>query len=237
MLSARAGEEAKVEGLEAGVDDYLTKPFSARELLARVTANIAMSRIRARGQGCRRCQRGARAGTGRARSASPRRRGDRRNMGLGCPERSLRRRRPLCPNVDIDEELCRNGLPLEQVLASIHEGVSGSGRCGYGEVLGDGGGFRCEYRVRQHDGTYRWIEANGRVDLDMQGRPLRFPGVLIDVDHRHRIEWALRQLNEQLEERVAKAIAERESCRRRATAGAKDGSCRSTDGRSCARFQ
>jgi PAS domain S-box-containing protein len=46
MLSARAGEEATVEGLDAGADDYLTKPFSARELLARVSANIAMARVR-----------------------------------------------------------------------------------------------------------------------------------------------------------------------------------------------
>ncbi len=46
FLSARAGEEAKVEGLDAGVDDYLVKPFSTRELLARVSANIAMARVR-----------------------------------------------------------------------------------------------------------------------------------------------------------------------------------------------
>ncbi|MGJ5205517.1 ATP-binding protein [Bradyrhizobium sp. HKCCYLR20261] len=46
MLSARAGEEAKVEGLDAGASDYLSKPFSARELLARVRANIDMSRMR-----------------------------------------------------------------------------------------------------------------------------------------------------------------------------------------------
>ena len=46
MLSARSGEEAKVEGLQAGADDYLTKPFSARELLARVNANLQLARVR-----------------------------------------------------------------------------------------------------------------------------------------------------------------------------------------------
>ncbi len=46
MLSARAGEEARVEGLHKGVDDYLIKPFSARELLARVEARIEISHTR-----------------------------------------------------------------------------------------------------------------------------------------------------------------------------------------------
>lgn len=46
MLSARAGEESKVEGLQAGADDYLVKPFAAREMLARVKANLEMARIR-----------------------------------------------------------------------------------------------------------------------------------------------------------------------------------------------
>ena len=40
MLTAREEEEDKVSGLEAGADDYITKPFSMRELLARVRANI-----------------------------------------------------------------------------------------------------------------------------------------------------------------------------------------------------
>ena len=46
LLSARAGEEARLEGLKHGADDYLTKPFSARELLARVGACIEISRLR-----------------------------------------------------------------------------------------------------------------------------------------------------------------------------------------------
>jgi PAS domain S-box-containing protein len=46
MLSARAGEEARVEGVEMGADDYLTKPFSARELLARVASHLELARVR-----------------------------------------------------------------------------------------------------------------------------------------------------------------------------------------------
>jgi len=46
MLSARAGEESRVEGMGAGADDYLTKPFSARELMARVEAHLSLQRVR-----------------------------------------------------------------------------------------------------------------------------------------------------------------------------------------------
>ncbi|MGH8905705.1 MAG: SpoIIE family protein phosphatase [Egibacteraceae bacterium] len=46
MVSARAGEEAAIEGLDAGADDYLVKPFSARELVARVRVNLEMARTR-----------------------------------------------------------------------------------------------------------------------------------------------------------------------------------------------
>jgi signal transduction histidine kinase/DNA-binding response OmpR family regulator len=47
LLSARAGEEARLEGLAASADDYLVKPFSARDLLGRVDAQILKSRTRA----------------------------------------------------------------------------------------------------------------------------------------------------------------------------------------------
>ena len=46
LLSARAGEDATVAGLEAGADDYIVKPFSARELVARVGAQLELARLR-----------------------------------------------------------------------------------------------------------------------------------------------------------------------------------------------
>jgi PAS domain S-box-containing protein len=46
MLSARAGEEARIDGLSAGADDYLIKPFSARELLARISSQLELARLR-----------------------------------------------------------------------------------------------------------------------------------------------------------------------------------------------
>lgn len=46
LLSARAGEEASIEGIAAGADDYLVKPFSARELIARVEGALRLAQLR-----------------------------------------------------------------------------------------------------------------------------------------------------------------------------------------------
>jgi PAS domain S-box-containing protein len=48
LLSARADEQSRIEGLEAGADDYLIKPFSARELIARVSANLRLADVRSK---------------------------------------------------------------------------------------------------------------------------------------------------------------------------------------------
>jgi signal transduction histidine kinase/DNA-binding response OmpR family regulator len=47
MLSARAGEEARIEGLQRSADDYLVKPFSSRELIARIDAHLSRAEARA----------------------------------------------------------------------------------------------------------------------------------------------------------------------------------------------
>ncbi|ORX86567.1 hypothetical protein K493DRAFT_411315 [Basidiobolus meristosporus CBS 931.73] len=46
LLSAQAGEEARVDGLSAGADDYLVKPFSAKELVARVHTHLELGKLR-----------------------------------------------------------------------------------------------------------------------------------------------------------------------------------------------
>ncbi|MBY8880081.1 SpoIIE family protein phosphatase, partial [Actinacidiphila acidipaludis] len=46
LLSARAGQQASIEGLQSGADDYLVKPFAAAELLARVEANVKLVSLR-----------------------------------------------------------------------------------------------------------------------------------------------------------------------------------------------
>ncbi|MGI5413751.1 SpoIIE family protein phosphatase [Streptomyces chartreusis] len=48
LLTARAGEEESVQGRQAGADDYLAKPFSARQLLARVRTGLELSQMRER---------------------------------------------------------------------------------------------------------------------------------------------------------------------------------------------
>lgn len=46
LITARAGEESRIEGFETGADDYLVKPFSARELLARIKVQMELSKKR-----------------------------------------------------------------------------------------------------------------------------------------------------------------------------------------------
>jgi PAS domain S-box-containing protein len=46
LLSARAGEESRIEGVQAGADDYLVKPFSRRELLASVDGQLRLAQLR-----------------------------------------------------------------------------------------------------------------------------------------------------------------------------------------------
>ncbi|SUE38811.1 Sensor protein fixL [Roseomonas mucosa] len=88
----------------------------------------------------------------------------------------------------IDPALGRQGLSLEQVIATVHPDDKPGLAATIGEVIARGGPYAHQYRVRRADGRYYWIEANGRVDKAPDGTPLRFPGVLLDLEQRRAIE-------------------------------------------------
>lgn len=116
---------------------------------------------------------------------------------------------------NLDPALGRDGLSLEQVAMTVHpddrDGLTGA----ITAAIARGGAYSHQYRVRGADEKYNWIEANGRVECADDGTPLRFPGVLIDVEERRNVEAerdranaALRALNDTLEQRVSARTAD-----------------------------
>ncbi|APX89185.1 hypothetical protein BV394_05195 [Brevirhabdus pacifica] len=93
----------------------------------------------------------------------------------------------------LDPKICSEGVGLDQVVVSIHPEDLPRVEKLIGEAIANGGNYRAEYRVKQYDGVYRWVEANGRCDLDAEGRPAHFPGVLIDIEQRRKTESDLRR--------------------------------------------
>ncbi|WP_072347636.1 MULTISPECIES: PAS domain-containing hybrid sensor histidine kinase/response regulator [unclassified Pseudomonas] len=69
--------------------------------------------------------------------------------------------------------------------------------------------YSAEYRVRRVGGDYRWVLASGRCEFDATGKPLRFPGVLIDINERKTAEASLLKFTRDLEQRVADEVQAR----------------------------
>ncbi|MFP2900125.1 PAS domain-containing protein [Corallococcus sp. 4LFB] len=88
----------------------------------------------------------------------------------------------------LDPRQAREGLPIEQFMASMHPEDRPRVQAAIARTLQAGGSYRAEYRVRRADGVYSWVEASGHCVLSPDGTPLRFPGVLVDIDARKRAE-------------------------------------------------
>lgn len=84
----------------------------------------------------------------------------------------------------LDPLALRDGMRLAEVTQSIHPDDQAMVAQRIADALARGGAYRAEYRVREQEGGYRWVEANGYVTLDARGRALTFPGVLVDVGER-----------------------------------------------------
>nr|WP_187323543.1 PAS domain-containing protein [Stigmatella aurantiaca] len=100
--------------------------------------------------------------------------------------------------ITVDERFSRSfGLASESVsqevtpevlAASIHPEDYPRVEALVLQTLEQGKPLRAELRARQFDGSYLWLEANGHCERDTEGKPLRFPGVLLNIDERKRAE-------------------------------------------------
>jgi diguanylate cyclase (GGDEF)-like protein/PAS domain S-box-containing protein len=84
----------------------------------------------------------------------------------------------------IEADAAANGLPAEVYLQAIHE----EDRPGVAEALERAiqncGQYDIEYRVRQKEGVFRWLQARGRVECDGAGTALNFYGAVMDITGR-----------------------------------------------------
>ncbi len=188
LLSARAGEEARIEGFDVGADDYLIKPFSARELITRIDTHIRLSRLR-------------RAASERIKISEERLRIAVEEAGMGTWDLDLetgemrwsRSHFRLLGLPDNDSNMATDELWRSRVhpedLAEV-ETAHATARDGHSL-------YSQEYRIiRADSGAVRWLRVFGRFLYDEDGKPVRSVGVLFDDTDRKAAEVALREADQ-----------------------------------------
>ena len=196
LLSARAGEESSVEGMQAGADDYLIKPFSARELLARVEAHVKIARLRRDSEQALRDEQerwnlaahGGRFGQWRldlVTNAADLSTGCKANFGLGPEEEAS----------------------AERIFTLIHPDDSEQVTARLRQAIAERNAFEVEYRVIWPDGSLHWINARGTASYAPDGTPLKMVGVALEITERKRVEEHMRMLVAELDHRVKNTLA------------------------------
>jgi PAS domain S-box-containing protein len=185
VLSARAGEEARLEGLSHGADDYLVKPFSARDLLGRVAAALNSEGIRQRVlEQERRFRTFVQASSDLVYSMSPdwseMRYLQGRNFIADTPQPN---RSWLDAYIDPDDH--------ERVLAAIQDAVREKKT------------FQLEHRVLRVDGTLGWVFSRAIPILGPDGEIAEWLGAASDITARKEAENALREADQRKDEFLA----------------------------------
>ncbi|HJQ98256.1 MAG TPA: ATP-binding protein [Candidatus Polarisedimenticolaceae bacterium] len=191
MLSARAGEERRVEGLDAGADDYLVKPFGARELFARVGAHLRMAGLRRE------------AGEVLRESESRfRRMADEAPVMIWVTEPD-----GSCTYLgkswyEFTGQTQETGLGFGW-LDAVHPADRPGVRDTFLTAHARGEAFRVEYRLRHRDGDYRWAIDAASPRFGENGALLGYIGSVIDITDRKRDEEALREADRRKDEFLA----------------------------------
>ena len=196
LLSALAGEESRVEGMQAGADDYLIKPFSARELFARVEAHVKIARLR------RNAERALRDEQERWQLAAHVGRFGQWHLDL------------VTRAVDLSAS-CKAifGLPLEEqssaerLYSLIHADDREAVVTRLNEAVETRTAYDVEYRVIWPDGSLHWINSRGSATYAPDGAALKMVGVTLDITERKRGEERLRMLVAELDHRVKNVLA------------------------------
>ncbi|MDR5817106.1 MULTISPECIES: ATP-binding protein [unclassified Caballeronia] len=101
------------------------------------------------------------------------------------------------------------GLPIERAFEIIHPDDVERITSLIARTVRENTSYRAEYRIRTAESGWTWIMASGRCEYDETGRPMRFPGVIIDIHDRKVAEEKLRELTHDLEDKIAEAVAAR----------------------------
>ena len=91
---------------------------------------------------------------------------------------------PFARTFGIDPPALQAGVSIAVMKRAIHPDDLPGVEARIAEALAQGGRYRAQYRVPDPQGGWKWIEANGHVELDDSGQAVRFPGVVIDASDR-----------------------------------------------------
>ena len=209
LISARAGEDSRVEGLQADADDYLVKPFTSRELLARVAMHVKMADLR----------RVTAESEERLRNEAELERQkldasqellaqtSRLYRELGERERESRLIVETIPGFVAslspagELEFVNNGLIkyCGQGLEAMKQwGTNGTVHVDdlphvvelFTRGITSGEPYDLDARIRRYDGIYRWFQIRGLPLRDMGGQIVRWYSLLVDIEDRKRAEDA-----------------------------------------------
>src|SRR3984957_569104 len=198
LLSARSGEEARLEGIQHGADDYLTKPFSARELLARVSTNLKLAGIRQQ----------AAEEVSRSQQFLER-------IATAVPDLlfvyDIIEGRNLYANRSLETVLgytikAFQSIPGNLAETVVHPDDLTATKKWYSrfDTASDGEVLELKQRVCRADGSYRWLCVRATLfERAADGRAKKIIGVASDITDKQRVEDELHVSQDQLAKELA----------------------------------